>query len=126
MKRFSRVSVYERLSRGVSVRNLVARGQQRILNTDPRNISTRNDVTVNGSKRVTNRQQRRYFDFQNESDTAMRLNFGFPATANVGINIAVGAFRSWNVADDIGVVLDDIHVFCTVAGKAYSYSEAGA
>lgn len=56
----------------------------------------------------------------------MRINFGFPASANVGANIAAGAFRAWNVADDIGVVIDDIYVFCTVAGKIFSYSEAGS
>lgn len=120
------VSIYERLARGVSVRNFVARGQSSILHERPHNIAIRNDVTVVGSKRISTRQQRRYFDIQNESDTAIRVNFGFPATANVGANIAAGAYRVWSATDDIGIVLDEVHVFCTVAGKAFSYSEAGA
>lgn len=126
MKSVIRPAVYGRSSRGVSSRTLIPRGQHSFARNEPLNISTRNDVTILGSKKVGLRLLRRYFDFNNESDTAMRLNFGFPATANVGINIAAGASRAWNVAEDIGVILDEIHVFCTVAGKAYSYSEAGA
>lgn len=123
----SRPNIYLRgFSRGTSKRLMVPRGQQFFQRTEPLNITLLNDVTVVGSKRISTRRQRRYFDFQNESDTAMRVNFGFAATANVGANIAAGAFRAWNVADDIGVVIDDIYVFCTVAGKVFSYSEAGS
>lgn len=89
------------------------------------NIVPHNDVTVAGQKQVSNKIGRTYFDFQNQSDTDMRVNFGIPATADIGYIIPAGGSRIWDAINSVGVVADDVYVFCTVAGKNFAYAEAG-
>lgn len=117
--------VYNYVRRGLTGRILIPWGTQTEGGTKLANIVPRNDVTVNGSRLVSDKQGRTYFDFQNQSDTDMRVNFGVEASANVGYIVPAGGSRIWDARSDIGVVSDPVHVFCTVAGKAYAYAEAG-
>lgn len=118
-------NVYGYIRRGLTQRNLVPWGTQTEAGVKIANITPRNDVTVVGSKLVSDRQGRSYFDFQNQSDTDMRVNFGAQATADIGYVIPAGSSRIWDARSDIGVVSDSVYVFCTIAGKAYGYAEAG-
>lgn len=119
-------NVYGYTRRGLTKRNLIPWSSQTEDGTKIANIVPHNDVTVAGQKLVSSKVGRSYFDFQNQSDTDMRINFAIPATAEIGIIVPAGASRIWDARSDIGVVADDVYVFCTLGNKAYAYSEAGA
>lgn len=121
----SQSSIYLTLQRGITERLRTPWGTEAVKGETSANIVVRNDVTVNGSRLVSDKQNRSYFDFQNQSDTDMRVSFAVPATANTGYLVPAGSSRIWDAANTIGVVLDAVHVFCTVAGKSYSFGEAG-
>lgn len=123
-EKVTKADVYSYTRRGVTKRNLIPWSGQTEEGSKVANIVPHNDVTVLGQKLVSNTKGRSYFDFQNQSDTDMRVNFAIPATAEIGIIIPAGSSRIWDAKSDIGVVADDVYVFCTVAGKAYAYSEA--
>lgn len=120
-----RGDVYGFIRRGLTQRNLVPWGVQTEGGVKIANIVPRNDVTIAGSKLVSDKQGRSYFDFQNQSDTDMRVNFGIAASASIGYLIPAGGSRIWDAQSNVGVVSDQVHVFCAVADKAYAYAEAG-
>lgn len=124
MDSLQKLNVYNPLRRGVTKRRLIPwSGNPE--GTPIANIVPHNDVTVVGSKQVSNKVGRTYFDFQNQSDTDMRVNFAMPASADVGYLIPAGTSRIWDAVGSVGVVADDVYVFCTLAGKAFAYAEAG-
>lgn len=119
-------NVYNALHRGLTKRRLVPWGTQTEGGQKIANIITRNGLTIAGSVLVSNTQGRTYFDFQNQSGASdMRINFGFPATADIGILIPAGGSRIWDAPALVGVVSDTVYVFCAVADQRYAYSEAG-
>lgn len=117
--------VYGAIHRGLTKRKLIPWGTQNESGVKIANIVTRNGLTIVGSVVVSNTQGRTYFDFQNQSGASdMRINFGFPATADIGILIPAGGSRIWDARADVGVVSDTVYVFCAVADQRYAYSEA--
>lgn len=63
--------------------------------------------------------ERKSLEFQNTSDTNMRLNFGPVASATVGFLILPNLFYTQTEA----VATDRVSVFCTVTGKTYTCKE---
>lgn len=117
--------VYGAVRRGVTKRKLVPWSGNPDAAVKIANIVPHNDTTVAGQKLVSNKIGRTYFDFQNQSDTDMRINFGIPATADIGYIIPAGGSRIWDSINAVGVVADDVYVFCAIAGKNFAYAEAG-
>jgi hypothetical protein len=127
-QRLVQPNVYGFTRRGLTARRLTPWGIQVADNVPARNIILRNGViaTANVSQLVSDKPNRSYFEFQNQSDTDMMVNFAAVASANVGVLIPAGGSRIWDALSMVGEVTDNVFVFCTAAGKAFSFAEAGA
>ena len=125
---FIQPNVYGYTRRGLTARRLTPWGLPVVDNIPARNIVLRNGTisTANVSQLVSDKQSRSYFEFQNQSDTDMIVNFGAAASANVGVTVPAGGSRIWDAQMNIGQVTDTVNVFCTAAAKAFSFGEAGA
>lgn len=81
---------------------------------------TQTDVTVVGDKIFSRSNIRKFFEFQNkDAVNDMILAFGIAATATVGVLVGPLGSARW----EIEVPSEEIHVFCAVAGAAFSWQE---
>jgi len=121
-------NVYGYARRNLTARRLTPWGLPVVDNVPARNIVLRNGVisTANVSQLVSDKQSRSYFEFQNQSDTDMLINFGAPNSANVGVTVPAGGSRIWDAISVTGQVTDPVYVFCSAAAKAFAWGEAGA
>ncbi len=79
-------------------------------------------ISVGGTAQIVSpvNPERNTFEFQNTSDTEMRIDFGVPATAATGFKIKPDLFY---LANQGSVSTDAIYVFCAVGGKTYTAKE---
>lgn len=88
---------------------------------DARSVVNRSDTTSNGSKLIMPANtDRRWFFFQNLSDTDMYLGIGYAPTTSNGMFIAKSA---GNIRLEVFVPTDAIYVYCSAASKAFSCLE---
>lgn len=109
--------IYSTQRRGTTTRAFVPKA---LSSFQPGGMPTQTDVTVAGDKLFLRGNARKFFEFQNK-DTVndMTIAFGQPASAISGVLIGPLGSARW----EIEVPAEEVHVFCTVAGAAFSFQE---